>query len=71
MASQYTCPYCNKSFDKHNMVYNGTISVCIDCRQTQMERINQRRAEQEQRQAIRRLQEQLVEQPQIIGIEIV
>jgi len=34
-----------------------------------MERINQRRAEEEQRQAIRHLQQQLT--TQIIGIEIV
>jgi len=71
MASQtlYTCPYCNKAFSKEKIVYNGFISVCIDCRQSRMERINQRRAEEEQRQAIRHLQQQLT--TQIIGIEIV
>jgi hypothetical protein len=66
-----TCPYCNRVFDRHKMVFNGLIRLynCVECQQMLIENENERRVERQRREAFRRLQiqttQQFVEWPSI------
>lgn len=66
-----TCPYCNRVFDQHKMIFNTSIGIynCVECRQMIIRRANERRIEREHRQALSRLQtqttNQLIEHPTI------
>jgi len=53
-----TCPYCNRVFDRHKMVFNVNMRLynCIECRQMLIQHENERRVQRLRHQAFRQLQ---------------
>ena len=70
MPTQTKCAFCSHLFDTDKLVWNSIISqyICLECRQSWLQRSDQRRREREQRdqerhqERLRQRQEQRQEQ---------